>query len=247
MASFVDYSDQANIFNPNEFTWPVYLIGCGGIGSVVSQTLLKMGVQEIHLYDDDVLEARNMLAEVSYSVYSVDFPKVEAVVETAEFLCGSYQRLQDGVKITGLADYNEVILKSGQKIFIHEERVNADTKLDGVVISGVDSMKSRKEIWEAVKNCLDAVPLYIDGRIGGESYQVLSLLPTDFEAVETYEGWLVDESEVAPLECGARATAYIAMMIAGEIARDITLFHRNLPVEIRLPQDLRPKNTEKGE
>jgi molybdopterin/thiamine biosynthesis adenylyltransferase len=218
-----NFSDQINIFDPSRFSWPVHLIGLGGIGSAVLIALVKMGVDAIHVWDDDILEDRNLMAEVGYSPQHVGLHKVEAAAESVEYLVGDRC-----------------------KVIQHKERVTADTTLEGVVISGVDSMKSRQEIWKAVQNCIIDVPFYIDGRIGGEYYQVLSIYPSDSRDVEIYESWLFDDEEASKLECGARATAYVAMFVAAEIAHNITLYYRDLPININIARSPSPEARKGG-
>ena len=56
----LDFSHQTDIFDPNEFGWPVHLIGAGGIGSALALPVMKIGVREIHLWDTDDVEPHNV-------------------------------------------------------------------------------------------------------------------------------------------------------------------------------------------
>ena len=157
-----DYRDQTAIFDPAKFTWPVHIIGAGGIGSAVIFPLLKLGVHELHVWDPDVVEAHNLPAQLLYRPSDIGMSKASAVQAFAERQ------------------------ESDCQVVPHTEFVTADTPFDGIVISGVDSMKSRSHIWDAVKfNPL--VPLYMDGRIGGEQLQLLSLNPSDIDGIDAYE------------------------------------------------------------
>jgi len=176
-----------------------------------------MGVQEIHLWDDDVLETRNGPVEIAYSEAYVGQLKIDAARATVDFLVG----------------------EGAVKLITHNERVTKDTALEGVVISGVDSMASRAEIWECVKDNFLGIPLYVDARSSGEEIMVFGFSPADFAAAEEYtEDWMYSDSEASKLECGARNIGYIAAMIGGEIARIVTRFHRDLPIEFRTARDL---------
>lgn len=203
----MDYSDQTGIFNPDTWGWPVHIIGAGGLNNLVGAILAKMGISEFHIWDDDILNARNLPTEVGYSTKMCGQPKVAA-----------------------MADLMYYLMPSGLDIHMHHERVDENSPLEGVVISGVDSMTSRKIIWENVKkNYLD-IPFFIDGRSGGEEVQLFAFCPADFEAQEDYETWLFNDDEAAPLACGARNIGYISAYAASEIGYLLTLFHRELPI-----------------
>lgn len=204
-----DYHDQELIFNVSTWGWPVHLIGAGGVNNLVGPMLAKMGITEIHVWDDDVLEERNCPAEVAYSYRMVGQPKVDAMADVIHYLMGD--------------DFS---------IIKHFERVTADTALSGVVICGVDSMCSRQEIWRCVEYNFIHIPLFIDGRSAGEDVNIFAFCPHDFDAAEAYrEDWLFDDSEASQLACGARNIAYIAGYMATEITNIITRFHRQLPFE----------------
>lgn len=176
-----------------------------------------MGLSKIHVWDDDIFEAKNGPTEVAYSTQFFGEPKLKAANGTIKFLVGDECKLVP-----------------------HHERVAESTTLSGIVISGVDSMKSRKEIWEAVKANFLEVPLYIDGRSDGESFQIFTLSPSDFNAREIYESYMYDDSEIVNQTCGARSIAYISMLIGGIICSHISLWQREEPVEaVRIFQNLK--------
>lgn len=207
----MDYSDQRKIFDPESWGWPVHLIGAGGVNNLVGPMLAKMGITELHVWDDDTLEERNCPAEMSYSYRMVGRPKVDAMEDAIQYLMGPTFRLSK-----------------------HYERVTAETKLSGIVIAGVDSMASRKVIWQAVQNNLIDIPLFIDGRSGGEDWQIFAFPPVDYDLADSYageNGWLFDDAEAAKLDCGARNIVYVAGRLASEITRIITRFHRDLPID----------------
>lgn len=204
---YENYSDQVNIFNPDTWGWPVHLIGAGGINNLTGAVLAKMGISELHVWDDDVLEPRNMPTEVGYSSKMCGKPKVLAMVDLLNYL-----------------------MPGKVNIYPHQQRVTKETPLSGVVISGVDSMASRKIIWENIKMHYLDIPFYIDGRSGGEETQLFALSPADFKAREDYESWLFNDDEAAPLACGARNIGYISAYMAGEIGNLLTLFHRGLEI-----------------
>ena len=205
--NYVSYADQTDIFDPEEFTWPVHVIGLGGIGSALVLPLVKLGLRSpIHLWDDDqVIEPHNIPAQLVYRPADIGKPKAETITEI----------------LTPYAD-------DRCELIPHAEKVSDSTKLEGVVISGVDSMSSREAIWQAVQYNVE-VPLYMDGRIGGEQLQLLTLNPSDFEEVGFYENWLFDDDDASPLPCAARTVIGPPVVLAGMIITQLTRFARGLP------------------
>lgn len=202
----IDYSNQTDIFDPAQFAWPVHVIGLGGIGGAVLFPLLKLGVHEVHVWDTDVVEPHNIPAQLVYRPSDIGVSKAKAVQAFAERQ------------------------EADCEIVIHEERVDSDTKLNGIVISGVDSMASRSDIWQAVQYNVE-VPLYMDGRIGGEQLQLLTLNPSDFDSVQGYEEWLFPDSEAAELPCAARTVIHPPTVLAGLMIAQLTRFMREMVLE----------------
>lgn len=196
-----DYSDQRDIFDPSRFSWPIHIIGLGGIGSALILPLIKLGVDELHVWDRDVVEPHNIPAQLIYRSSDVGAPKVQAALSFVKHM------------------------EADCKVVSHNEFVEANTALEGIVISGVDSMASRQAIWQSVKWNVD-VPLYLDGRIGGEALQLLSLNPCDFDMVTAYESWLFPDNEASDLPCAARTVIHPPTVLAGLMAAQITLHAR---------------------
>ena len=118
------------------------------------------------------------------------------------------------------------------------EKFDGSQPLSGIVISGVDSMAARQTIWDNVKFNFD-VPLYIDGRIGGEVVQVFTIEPSQINDIELYERWLFPDEEADELPCTARAIMYVGFVIAGLIASQFKksinneLFLRKLSFDLK--------------
>jgi len=201
----IDYSDQTDIFDPSKFGWPVHLVGLGGIGSAVLFPLLKLGVKELHIWDADKVEPHNIPAQLIYRPSDIGMTKAAAA-------CAFIERQEADCRVTP-----------------HVENVSADTSLEGVVISGVDSMRSRYAIWHAVTHSSMYVPLYMDGRIGGEQLQLLTVHPSDFRQAEKYERWLFPDEEASPLPCAARTVIHPPTVLAGLMVTQLTLFARGEP------------------
>jgi molybdopterin/thiamine biosynthesis adenylyltransferase len=97
------------------------------------------------------------------------------------------------------------------------EMWTGEEKLEGLVISGLDSMEARKLVWEKGVR-YKANPLYIDGRMGAETALIYAVRPMDPDDVKLYESELNTDEEAPELPCTARAIIYNTFMIASHIA-----------------------------
>lgn len=115
---------QGEYFQPiDDLKHPIHIIGVGAIGSTIATMLARMGVQELHLYDIDDVEMKNVCNQ-EYFDHQVGTPKLEAITETL-------------VKIN--PDIN---------IKIHPLGWKKGTRLSGYVFLCVDSIDLRREIVE---------------------------------------------------------------------------------------------------
>jgi molybdopterin/thiamine biosynthesis adenylyltransferase len=212
----MDYGDQRAIFDPSEFSWPVHIIGVGGIGSALFLPLLKLGISELHVWDPDVVEPHNIPAQLLYRQSDVGISKVECLRAFGQWI------------------------EAECEVVSHRQPVTEDTELSGIVISGVDSMASRKQIWEAVRRNATDVAFYLDARIGGEQFELYSLCPCDPKESQTYEdNWLVSDEQTLELPCAARTVIHPPVVLAGEVVAHLTRFYRQLPVNQFLVGHLR--------
>lgn len=207
-----NFSDQLEYFDPDRFTKPIHIIGMGSIGSAVALLVAKLGIKtQLHLWDDDIIdEGRNLPVELLYRRRDLAEQrfKVDAAAEILGELC-----------------------EPDLEIVPHRARVTEDTILEGVVISGVDSMKSRSAIWEAVQTA--RVPIYIDGRIGGERLTLLTLNPSLPEPADRYEDeHLFPDEEGSDGVCGARNWIGVPVKLAVYVVVQLTRFARGLPMEL---------------
>ena len=189
----VNRSRQHDLFRPDQASSPVTVIGVGGIGSPTVIQLAQMGVPDITVLDDDLVEEHNRSSQ-HYRQEDIGKPKVVAIAEQA-------------------ASYGGVRIKARQERFTTQP-------LAGIVIAAVDSMDSRQAIWEAVR-WNPNVELYIDGRMGGLVAHILTVRPHDPEDVERYEQHLFPQSEAAPEKCTARAIVFNTYGSASFIAANL--------------------------
>ena len=121
----IDLNKSLEFFNPTLLQdYPVHIIGCGAIGSHVAEILARLGVENIHLYDDDRVASHN-IANQMFTYKDIGKAKVQAVAEMID------------------------AINPNCAVVMHDERVQPNTRFKGYVIFCVDSIVPRQFILEA--------------------------------------------------------------------------------------------------
>lgn len=188
-------------------TASVGVIGAGSIGSYVAPLLVKGGFSVVmwdgdDLYDDNiaggVFDAR-MISDGK----RVPTPKVKAVA--------SIVKLMTGVE---------------NPIVGYYENFTADTKTSlRVLMSGVDTMEVRRDIWDWIIAHPGQIDLYIDGRIGGHGASVWTVRPSIDGEIDRYKAAL--EWTAADLPCGRKATGYICSWVSSMMMNSLVRYVNN--------------------
>lgn len=189
----VSYLRQYGIFDPGKFTDPITLVGCGGIGSSLAMTLAKLGIKNLVLIDDDIVEPHN-IPNQAYYPDDIGKPKVEALAKHVSTL---------GAEPT---IYQSCLEDKAQEI-------------QGLVCSGLDSMPPRENLWEIVKEQNESA--YFDGRLGGQKIVLYGVDLKNDDYKLAYEDTLHPEDEAEELPCTERAIIDVAYVIGGLITRGI--------------------------
>jgi len=181
---------QLDVFDPSKFEKRVHVIGCGAIGSHVVDTLIKAGIENISVYDYDLVEDHNIPNQV-FNQDHINKMKVEAMAQLAKL--------------------------NGVKIDAHEKKVES-IEIDGesYVILAVDSMESRKEIWD---NCIKMNPdaRLIETRMAAEHGIIHVVDPIDPDEVEYWEDQWFPSSEAEESACTNRAVATTAKLLSSVV------------------------------
>lgn len=178
---------------------PITLVGLGGIGSWVAECLMRMGAERVHVIDPDAVEEVN-LGPQCYARGDLGVAKVEATIARAADL---------GLQWTG-----------------ERMAVGASTDLAApgegrIIVSGVDSMRARSDIWRAVREAGGGVAHYFDGRVSRDSWEVHSVRTGVHADRERYRHSLYSSREVPPEPCTARMTAFVGLAIGGYIGNAV--------------------------
>ena len=218
------YWRQLGILSPEQMQdIEVTLIGAGGIGSSTALCLAKMGIPRMVVYDHDTIEEHNlpnqMYPENWFDGYSGNDAVGTSKVEVLKSVLDQFvMRDRDGV--TGEIKYG----------IMRQERYERQL-LSGIVISGVDSMSVRQNIWRNVQRDANSVDLYIEARMGAEVAVVYTLFPKNREQGEWYKSnFLYDDMDAIEAPCTARAIFYCGFMIASLISSQVKKFLRKEPL-----------------
>lgn len=172
----------------------ITIIGAGAIGSFTALGLAKMGFSNITVFDHDTVDIENMNSQ-AYGMHQLGEFKVNALYNLINQLCD--------IKIEPIADFY-----TGSKPF------------QGVVISAVDSMKTRSIIWDTHIN-YPVTKMIIDARMGAEQAMLYSMNPNRQEDRTDYAKTLYTDENAVQERCTAKATAYTALMLSGLVCKAV--------------------------
>ena len=198
----VEYTRQRDWFDPDKTPAHVTIVGCGGIGSFAAFALAKLGVQDIALLDFDSVEPHNIPNQL-FAADQLGETKVEALASSlaafADVFPDMYDKtLQDGVP------------------------------LKEIVVSALDSMTARADLWEQVKYKL-ACKLFIDARLGGENVVLYCVRPCNLTDIEGYEATLHSDDEGLELPCTGRSIIDVGFAVGSLITRAVRKFYADEP------------------
>jgi molybdopterin/thiamine biosynthesis adenylyltransferase len=208
----MDFWRQNDIIMPSDFEkYPISVIGAGGIGSPTTLALSKMGVENITIYDDDIIEAHNLPNQM-YRISDIGKSKVDATKD----ICKDF---------------------AGVEISVVNKKFENQSPL-GIVISGVDTMKSREIIWKQLRY-KPGVSFYIDARMGAEVCKICTVNPCNPSDVKWYESTLFSDDKALEEPCTAKSVIYNTSSIAGLVACQVKKIARAQPFAREIIFDLR--------
>lgn len=172
------------------------IVGLGGIGSWTSFAIGKLGVKSINLIDHDVVSPENMAGQMHF----------DSLIGQSKVV--SMRRVLDAFRTISL-------------VGCYRERVTRNKVFSGHVISCLDNMESRREVYEAWKRNVDSKSksVFIDGRLSAEMYQIICMESSEEENMKRYEEqYLFSDAEAEEQICSYKQTTFMAMQIGGMIA-----------------------------
>ena len=166
----VNTSRHYSIFDP--VTWGkrrIDVIGVGATGSRVAMSLAKLGVQNLHVWDDDVVEEHNIANQAYRACLDLEDTKVDAIA-------------------TMIADAADL------RVVKHPHRWERGMPLGPVVFCMVDSMAARQAVFEDVRH-RPSVKLVLDSRMGADTGHLFTYSPHDSDSLRYYEESLYSDDD----------------------------------------------------
>jgi molybdopterin-synthase adenylyltransferase len=202
MTSTDRYSRQRDIIPSERLgACAATVIGVGAVGRQVALQLAAMGIGWLQLIDFDAVEESN-IASQGYWEADLGRPKVDATAQA----CWRINR----------------------ELHIHTvcDRFKRSSDIGDVDFSCVDSIETRRLIWESVK---DRCKFLSDGRMSAEVLRVLTAC--DAVSREHYPTTLFAAGEAYAGSCTAKTTIYCANIAAGMMLAQFAKWLRGFPVE----------------
>lgn len=122
----MDLNKSLEFFDPTKVRKTCHVIGCGSIGSNVAELLARYGIENITLWDFDIVEPHNLANQI----YTTEDIGKEKTLALAEKLYAINPDLKNTLEIKGAF---------------------ANQPLTGFVFMCVDSVEVRKQIMESQK------------------------------------------------------------------------------------------------
>lgn len=173
----------------------IFVVGCGGISSNALYYLTKTIPTSYFVWDMDIVEDIN--------VGSQFFNKSQ------------------------IGQFKVAALKDTVNNFSTAKLHGFNTKYAGeyspIMITGLDNMKTRKEVYEVWKSKEDR-EILLDGRLRANLYEIYIVTPG---REEEYEKTLFDDSEVDDGPCTFKQTAYFAGLIGARMTHVLVNYLSN--------------------
>ena len=196
------YTRQADIVPTDRMAnLTVTVVGVGAIGRQVALQLAAMGVSKLQLIDFDRVEIENLCCQ-GYLEHDLGMLKVEATSR----MCWQINSQVTVEQVGG--------------------RFQRSAPVGDIVFCCVDSVETRKLIWEAVK---DRVSVFVDTRMSASVARVIAVV--DSAGREHYPTTLFGAGEAYQGSCTAKSTIYTANIAAGLAVAQLTKWLCSLPVD----------------
>jgi len=184
------------------------VVGVGAVGRQVTLQLAAIGIPSLQLIDHDSVEELN-LAPQGFLEDDLGRPKVQATAD----LC---RQINHGLQVRDI-----------------RARFRRTESLGNVLFNCVDSIDTRRLIWDAVQS---RVEFYADGRMSAETVRVL--VAADGPSRAHYPRTLFAAGEAFTGACTARSTIFTANIVAGLMLEQFSRWLRGLPVDADLQLNL---------
>lgn len=224
----MDMIRQLELFDPYNFKTPITVIGAGATGSWLTLCLAKLGIENITVYDFDVVESHNIPNQAFRMSYYDGKDKNTVDTDIGKMKVESLQSVVYDMTKT--------------EIEIKPEKYT-NQRLNGIVFLMVDSMAERKRIWETSIKMKPSIKLLIEPRMGLNLGRIYNVIPTSLNHIKEYEQTYYSDDNAEVSACGASMTVITtAMSIASICARQVINFANDIELDNEIIIDLMYNN-----
>lgn len=199
----IDIIRHYGIFNPATIeNKKILVVGCGAIGSKIVVELIKLGLEDITVYDFDKVESHN-IANQAFNVDDIGKYKVDAIKD--------YANKNDAEKVKVFASkYTSEMAKESDFDFI---------------FLAVDSIETRKDLVDAFTRTR-SMKLIIETRMGSDEVQIYII-----KSRKDYKDWLktisFDKAYVETSACGSPISFGLISTFASALACNAFVHYTN--------------------
>ena len=216
MAHNLDISRHQELFEPHNFNTPITIIGAGATGSWIALALAKLGIEDITVYDFDVVEEHN-IPNQAFDMNHIGEPKVECL----------YARIKHAT---------HTLIKVNNEKYTNQ-------RLTGIVIMQVDSMRERKRIWQESIKMKPAVSLLIESRLGLDCGRVYNINPINLRHIEKYEQTFYNDEDSEVSACGHSLSVISSVLgVSAWCVRQLINWHNNIELDNEILIDFKYNN-----
>lgn len=163
----------------------IHIVGAGAIGSRLFESLVNLGLTNIHIYDFDNVEPHNLANQV-FGFSDIGVNKAHAL--------SAWYRQKTGVLPPEIMSFNPFALPPpGTDTF----------KLNGTVFLAVDSMEQRRRIVETCIQPYNSVSMVIELRMSSSYGNIYSFNPQDETELKNWLGTLTNDDDAEVSLCGS--------------------------------------------
>ena len=188
----MNLNKHLEFIQPSVYENEIHIIGVGAVGSRVAEALVRLGFDNINIYDMDIVEDANVTNQL-YHFKDIGKEKEDALID-------QMKAINPQVRIMKNGKYEDQILK-------------------GAVFIAVDSIDLRREIVQKNKTNLK-IDILFDGRMRLTDAQAYTAIMRDRKAVQSFLATMqfTDEQDTTPLSvCGATLSVAPTVMTLANV------------------------------
>lgn len=185
------------VFDARKNNTQITIVGAGATGSRVFMALIELGLTNITVFDDDVVEGHN-LANQAYVRHQVGKPKVMSLADLYRFKTG--------------------YMPPESMLFINERVPCQGIPLKGTVFLLTDTMASRKEIYDKEIKDNPEVTHVIETRMASTHGNIFSFSPYEKAKSQRWRDGLTNDEGGEVSACGSSLSVGTTASIIANMA-----------------------------